>query len=223
MKNLLGILLLTILSGCSFESGDGVEPTKIEVVGDTLFFEGGLNDETITQAMSQVQNRSIKRLNLRSFGGDIIPSIKFARWIRDNKVDVEINEICFSSCANYLFPAGINKYISEKDLIGWHGGAYQVTFDTMQFDDPEAKKALELYMTESRKMETELYQYLGVNPKLPTMGQEDAYRCQKNGEQGWYYSVSDLNKLGVDNIVLTDGQWNPALYHSNLCQVILPM
>lgn len=220
MNKLLCILSLAILSGCASQSLDDVEMAKVEVVEDVLFYDGELNEESINLALDKVQGHQIKRVNIKSPGGEVTSSMIFANWIRSNGIDVEINEMCFSSCANYVFPAGVHKYISEKDFIGWHGSAHQ---KYEKLPDPEAEKSFQKYIAKAREMETKLYKYLGVNSKLPIMGQLNGYSCQRHDEWGWYYSVSDLKKLGVDNIVLTDGHWDPSRYHSKkLCQLILP-
>ncbi len=220
MSKLLSILSLAILSGCASQPLDDVEIAKVEVVEDVLFYEGELNEESINIALDKAQGHQIKRININSPGGEVTSSMMFANWIRSNGIDVEVNEMCFSSCANYVFPAGVNKYVSEKDFIGWHGSAHQ---KYEKLPDPDAEKSFQKYIAKARVMETKFYKSLGVNSKLPIMGQVDGYSCQVHDEWGWYYSVSDLKKLGVDNIVLTDGHWDPSHYHSKkLCQLILP-
>lgn len=210
-------LVLVLGSGYFFLSDD--HAAKIEIVEDVLFFHGELSDESVKRAISLAKGYSISRVNINSEGGEVISAIMLANWIRDNKLDVEITDMCFSSCANYVFPAGMVKYVSRKDLIGWHGGAYQ---ENEKMDDPELEKMLQEYIKEAREKETKLYQRLGINPDITTLGQMDEYYCQHAQEHGWYYSVADLNKLGIDNIVLIDGEWSPSRYHSkDVCQVKL--
>ena len=49
-------------------------------------------------------------------------------WIFDHEIDVIVDEICFSSCANYIFTAGKNKIIEKDAIVGWHGSEQQDPF-----------------------------------------------------------------------------------------------
>ncbi|MGX9608655.1 hypothetical protein [Acinetobacter sp. T63] len=40
-----------------------------------------------------------------------------------HQLNVEVGQYCFSSCANYVFPAGKVKYLNWCSQLGWHGGA----------------------------------------------------------------------------------------------------
>lgn len=44
-----------------------------------------------------------------------------ARAMISYKIDVEVRGLCFSSCANFLFLAGRNKYIKEGGCVGFNG------------------------------------------------------------------------------------------------------
>ncbi|MGC7862437.1 hypothetical protein ACP3XP_00195, partial [Vibrio anguillarum] len=67
-------------------------------------------------------------LIITSDGGDIMLGIELGRWVYDNKMSVEVNDYCLSSCANYVFTAGKIKYISNRAIIGFHGGATSEVF-----------------------------------------------------------------------------------------------
>ena len=42
---------------------------------------------------------------------------------------VEVDVICFSSCADYVFPAGRARVIRADAFVGWHGNERQ--FDVL--------------------------------------------------------------------------------------------
>lgn len=219
------MLFLMSLVGCASQQQHGSkylckqQDAEIHIDGSTLFFNGDLSEDSVLCAINMAQGHDIKTLNVRSEGGVIDDAMYFAHWIRDGQINVEINELCFSSCANYIFPAGVIKYISERDLIGWHGGAFQ---KNIEFRDYAEKQQFQLYIRKARKKEVSLYSRLGIDPRLPTIGQEDEYFCQNNGELGWFYSVEDLTSLGITNIVLTDNKWEPLNFHAEMvCQVSL--
>ena len=46
-------------------------------------------------------------------------------WVFDHDIDVIVEELCFSSCANYIFTAGNNKTIEAEAIVGWHGSHHQ--------------------------------------------------------------------------------------------------
>ena len=49
-------------------------------------------------------------------------------WVFDHQLDVIVDELCFSSCANYIFTAGKNKIIGKDAIVGWHGSEQQDLF-----------------------------------------------------------------------------------------------
>ncbi|MGF1735283.1 hypothetical protein [Photobacterium satsumensis] len=209
---------VVLASTAAYAAGDDSE-SKIEIIDNKLIFHAPTEKESIELALSLVKDRQISTIDLNSPGGDIRQAMRLARWIHDNKVDVVVNEFCFSSCANYLFPAGRFKYVGEQAMIGWHGGAHQAQDPEV---DPKFKEAIAQYLQQAQAEETAFYQAIGVNPRLPTLGQEEGYRCQQGEQSGWFYSIDDLKKLGVTNIVLKDGEWNPLDYHSkHVCQVVV--
>jgi hypothetical protein len=62
-----------------------------------------------------------------------------------------------------------------------------------------------------RKASDQLYQELGVNPLLPSYGQlgdyEPIYKSYKH--VGFIYRLDSLRRLGIANIELKDGEWQP--------------
>lgn len=63
-------------------------------------------------------------LHINSDGGDVGIGRAIGRFVFDNKLDVKVTATCFSSCANYVFPAGKTKYIGKYATVGWHGDPY---------------------------------------------------------------------------------------------------
>jgi hypothetical protein len=62
-----------------------------------------------------------------------------------------------------------------------------------------------------RKASDQFYQELGINPLLPTYGQlgdyEPKYKSYKY--DGFIYRLDSLRRLGIANIELKDGEWQP--------------
>lgn len=95
--------------------------------GSTLVMSGGINEGTYDDLLRAVGSRqdSIDTIQVKSVGGNVQEAIKIGIWVFDNKLDVVVDEVCFSSCADYIFPAGMNKTIKTDAIVGWHGGAQQ--------------------------------------------------------------------------------------------------
>ena len=184
-----------------------------------------------------------KLLVIKSAGGDILAGIKLGRWVYQNQLDVKVNKYCLSSCANYVFPAGKNKILTQYALLAWHGGGQSKSLQNMAaFDKKMAKlfiknnitdqqKQSELYQQQLQirekllKEEAQFYQDIGVNPVITTIGgyypdkeKTDLVRYSKKTRpkdmlkyQGFYYTLADMKKLGVNGISLADGSWQPEL------------
>ena len=68
-------------------------------------------------------NPDTKRIHLRSGGGEVTAAMEIGREIRKRGLDVVVDGRCYSSCANYLFIAGIHKSVVKSGMLLMHGGA----------------------------------------------------------------------------------------------------
>ena len=69
----------------------------------------------------------------------------------------------------------------------------------------------EEYFSKLSQLESKFYEDLHVDPNIGVYGQEGVYldTYQSYKYWGFYYSLDSLQKMGVTNVVLTNGQWNP--------------
>ena len=58
-------------------------------------------------------------LELNSGGGDALAAMEMGRLIHERRIELRVDGICMSACANYLLPAA--KRLSGSGLIGFHG------------------------------------------------------------------------------------------------------
>ncbi len=60
----------------------------------------------------------------------------------------------------------------------------------------------------------QFYQELGINPLLPTYGQIGSYEANYKSYKydGFIYRQDSLRRLGISNIELKDGEWQPELH-----------
>lgn len=127
----LSIAIITMaVSACDNENGSTKKEDELKVFtsGNKIFYSGDIS-ESGYEKVHALANLDISTLVINSRGGDIVPGMKLGELVFDKKWNVQVQDYCFSSCANYIFPAGKTKYISKFSQLGWHGGA------TQQFND----------------------------------------------------------------------------------------
>jgi len=77
----------------------------IEITGETIHFKGDITKAAAAELSRLVATGPVTRLHIRSGGGDVESALDMAVLIHDHAIDVEVEEGCFLSCANYIFPA----------------------------------------------------------------------------------------------------------------------
>ncbi len=104
--------------------GDAV---TLSIEGPTVVMNGSLEDRFYESFLSLVKGREdeITTLRVSSAGGKTDEGIKLGHWIFEHGIDVVVDGLCFSSCANYVFTAGRNKTITAGSIVGWHGSEQQ--------------------------------------------------------------------------------------------------
>jgi hypothetical protein len=68
------------------------------------------------------------RLLVNSNGGSLYAGIEMGKFIHQNRMTVEVADLCISSCANYVFLAGETKVLNKNSLVVFHGGPKQANF-----------------------------------------------------------------------------------------------
>ncbi len=179
---------------------------SVTVEGSSIVYEGELSSNGLEE-IKDLYTAKIDRLVINSPGGEINVGMDFGEFIFDNKLDVEVRELAFSSAANYVITAANILYLHKDAVIGWHGGA------TQEIDSPEVQEGGEFYEynQDSIKRESEFYEKIGVNQQITVYGQDEKFleEATKIEAFGWTYDVETLNKLGVDNIEFVGETWNP--------------
>ena len=128
-------LLLLGSAGCTqLPAGD----TALFPDDRTVFFEGELEEKTVSEFLekvAQITPGDLDRIVINSVGGETRSARTLGRWVHRMGLDVEVEKMCFSSCANYIFPAGNAKTIRANAFVGWHGSETQ--FDVLALSDPD--------------------------------------------------------------------------------------
>ena len=201
------------------------DPTHVFINDGELSYYGHITKEANAKlaALDAEAGGTAIVLAIRSGGGETSAGLELGNWVRTRKLDVKVLEMCFSSCANYVFPAGRQKIVSNFAVVGYHGGLGSASFAR----DPEDQKARDAMTSAEREKqdaelnqaiaeklaeETAFFRSIGVRPEITLLGQSPYYvsRYEKIDTMiGWTYSIEDFAKLGVDKITVINGPWKP--------------
>ena len=208
------------------------EPALVRVQGDTLYYTGNFSKASsaaFDAAVAGIRRGQLTRMVISSGGGDTVEGRHVGRWVRDMAMVVEVNFICFSSCADYVFPAGRARVIRADAFVGWHGNERQ--FDVLAArtgvsvadqlaavvpadvaPGPRAAFVQEALrsIAATRKDEAEFYASLGLNDAFAVCAVGDVLEKRPGyaGQIGWGFSLADMVRLGLINTVyLGDGRY----------------
>jgi hypothetical protein len=95
---------------------------------DTITLTGDINSETFVESRDcLVRSAAAKKTFVvkASGGGDGAAALALGILIHRHNWDVEIVDLCASSCANWIFPAGKTKYLNSHSMLLFHGGPQQ--------------------------------------------------------------------------------------------------
>lgn len=221
LKFLLIIIVLLITSCSSIrkiEQNVELSENFVNVEKGIIFFRGEItskNNQIIFESFDHAEMKPTL-LSIHSGGGEIGAGIELGKWVFENSLNVIVDRVCASSCANYVFPAANIKFLKKNSIVVWHGGAHQESFD---------KYINDKYMIQLRNKERAFYEKIKVHCSLPTYGIKFVkpyhlwYISIFNKVMlGYDYSLADLNKFGVKNVSLIDNEWdwrkhsNPNIY-----------
>ena len=158
-------------------------------------------------------------------------------WVHDHKLDVKVMEYCLSSCANYVFPAGAHKIVSNFAVIGFHGGLSSTSFS---FDEatkkmldampPKERQALLDQIDASIKgdavKEQAYLKALGVRADYVTLGQQERYQKLYRDDPkvlGWTYTLEDFGRMGIHDISVINPPWRPGAAMKNASFMVLKL
>lgn len=101
--------------------------------------------------------------------------------------------------------------VNKEGYITYNPGAAEANKEVREFlsirSDIDLRELVEALI----RLSNHFYAELGVNPLLPDYGQIGAYEptYQAYEHIGFMYRLNSLQRLGVDNIELADGEWSP--------------
>jgi len=237
-RNLFVLVAAASLGGCA-PSSSIAEPSVAEIFseGGSIIYRGSISPESNDRLFQLAESVEVAPVTLiiTSKGGETMAGIELGRWVFRNGLDVVVTEYCLSSCANYVFPAGNMKTLEPSAALAWHGGSMQ-----SEWGDPcsrmpnsaiergfrcaDIEKLQREKLKEFRAAEESFYAEIGVDQRVTVLGQLPEYDCRgRAASLGWYYSIDDMRRLGIENIHIRGGNWQPESPAPNLkiCRVEL--
>ncbi|KAA9130301.1 hypothetical protein F3N42_13260 [Marinihelvus fidelis] len=216
---LFGLLLLA-MSGCvRHPIWEAPEEARVWFDGEWIVYEGPLSEEANGEALALFDQHPGAGLRIISGGGPITAGMDLGQWILVRGLTVYVDQYCYSSCANYIFPAGRQRRLAPGAELGWHGG-------TLQWDSAEAM--CESFKPEEgadsadyddcvtrangeREREVRFFELAGVEQRITILGFADGagYPSRKT-DTAWTYSLDDMARLGMTDIQVDgNGTWEP--------------
>lgn len=227
------LFFFQFLSGLIFAGYDD-EP-QVRINGSALIYEGILNVDGFTKIKNATKKteQDIKWFHINSAGGDIDASMDIGLWVFSRGLNVRVHNVCLSSCANYIFPAGKTKEIEKNAIVAWHGSALQDSLSTPPLDqiedllssieDPKEKEAQRNkiikshanYIVEMKQKQKAFFIKIGVDEGITIVGQTKMYKVINF----WSMSVADMAKFGIIDVKAPDSYIKTVLSKSD--QIVL--
>lgn len=223
-------LVIPLLSESELEAAlrsfpPGVAPS-VTVEGSSIIYSGDMHPAGYDTLMRLAQRGGVSELVIASLGGEVYWGMKIGWIVNEYGWDVRVRSLCFSSCANYVFPAGRNKVIEDGGIVGWHGSARQSHFFAEQqgsssrqqlvdslvlalqgagedFTQEEFIEAIvsNIALSETRiELERAYYEKIGVDADISVYGFLPRHFAATAGAGGWTFNLEDMAKFGLDGI-----------------------
>ncbi|MCV2350661.1 hypothetical protein [Paucibacter sp. Y2R2-4] len=211
MRKLPLLWLLFFLSACHHapESLPHSTEPQLKLFGERLVFAGAITKGSSKLFSHYVATENIATLVMASGGGDVDAAIEIAEIVFRRGINVEVQVMCMSSCANYIFPAGRTKTIAPGAIVGWHGNVTHLTYlDHLNPLRSDAQVRQVNLLTAKR--EAEFFRTIGIDgficwfAKLPPYDIRGTYALSRQdmeyfGIRGIHapenYSSTDLSPL----------------------------
>ena len=190
-------LLALVLAGAVH--AQPAPPARVEASGDAIVFEGRIDPASSARFVELTRNPAIRRVVITSQGGLVGPALDMADAIQGRQLDVEVPQACWSSCANYIFPAGRGKRLGHSRVIGWHGNMTHVLW----LSQTGREKWDEPLMVEARALarrEAIFYRRIGVDGYACWFAKLAPYEAP-----GFYtLRVEDMGRFGITGVTVAD-------------------
>ena len=209
------LISLALAMSCGVASAEDTARTGLSTDGHTLEYDGPLTLPAIQQLEQLYQQAASKprELLINSPGGSSRLGMLLGYLVHGWGLDVRVREQCASSCANYVFPAGRNKFLEDGSMLLWHGGALQPDWQAIIRAKWPRDSAMQQVARDDialwQQQEQAFYTTIGVSQLITVCGQHEQWRKAVPQSQGFDYSPQDMARFGVSGLHLPPGGWQP--------------
>ena len=199
----------------------------VAIEGSSITYMGNTNRAGYDALLQLARQGNTSELAIMSPGGPVYWGIRIGEVVYENGWDVRVRGVCYSSCANYIFPAGRNKIIENGGIVGWHGSARQEYIlakhrgisGRQQYVNSLAVSLLAVsdYLSQAEfnrdiaksvaenealvQLESGFYERIGVDPDVSVYGHFPQRWAAVEGSGGWTFTLADMAKFGLDGVV----------------------
>jgi hypothetical protein len=174
-----------------------VSTTIVEVVEDAVLFDGRIDTRSAAQFLRLLENPKITRLVITSRGGIVPAALDMAQAIHERALDVEVPTACFSSCANYIFPAARRKTLGRLGAVAWHGNMTHVLYLHQTGQGKWSESQLESAREFARREEA-FFRRTGVDGFVCWFAKIEPYTVA----DFYYLSVEDMERFGIASVTV---------------------
>lgn len=193
-------------------AADDTASASLSADGRTLQYDGLLTLPALEALYQRSQPRP-QELLINSPGGDARLGLLLGYLLHEWGLDVRVREQCASSCANYVFPAGRNKYLEAGSMLLWHGGALQPDWQAIIRarwpHDAARQQVARDDLARWQQQERDFYAAIGVSQLITVCGQHEQWRRAVPQSLGFDYSPQDLARFGIRGLQLPAEGWQP--------------
>ncbi|WP_152984376.1 hypothetical protein [Stenotrophomonas terrae] len=221
--------LAAVASAQEAEDNEVEPPAVIHAEGAVIHFDGLISPASVDRVRVLLDaDDSLMEFAIRSGGGDVEAGMALGGMIHDRGMDVRVvGDICMSSCANYVFPAGNRKTVERGALVLWHGSLLQKNLlkdfnysgIERQLGRPpnwlerwSIQRTAKKWFRRALSEQAAFYTKLGVDPRITILGQDQGCACN------WTVSVADMARFGIGSVTADadyampgyarwDGEW----------------
>ncbi len=179
----------------------------------TLRLEGPIFSPMLEQ-LKTVLSPKISTFEVDSEGGDTATAIEIAEIMMSRKIDLIVDGICASSCANYLFVAAEKKTVNKGSVVGWHGG-YSNAASVIKEDLSDIlrrhallKREQLLYLKKGVSIELIVYSAYLTNYKI--VNDASGRKIKQREFDLWVPNKKTLESLGVKHLDMQSNFANAA-------------
>jgi hypothetical protein len=145
----------------------------------------------------------------RSMGGSGIAAARVGLHLVDQQIDVAVFDVCFSACANWVFPAGRRKYVADGTVLAWHGAPRGTLSARDKLLDATGMLAMTHHLSDLFFVRVGVDQALATTPDRMSPAypawQARAIQAGSGLMPAWTWGLAELERFGVAGVVRYPG------------------